>query len=773
MERPSCCGPSVAEILEINMRNRIPLSLILLVSLFPSGRSQEPVKQDEVVRTTTNLVQVDVVVTDKAGQHITDLQPEDFEISEDRKRKQITHFSYVVSDGRPTKQNADLATTPAPTTPAPNGPPSVSRGQTRRTIAIVVDDLGLSAESIVSVREALRKFVGEQMLPTDQVAIIRTSRGIGALQRFSSDKRQLMAAIERLTWFPAGRGGLTPFAPVDTQQSQDATQGAQVISEMEEQRAAKYAVGTIGTLGFVVRGLNELPGRKAIVLVAESFKLFTTQGRNVQLIDSLKRVTDEANLASTVIYTIDASGLNALNLTAEDRVSGPGFTFDPNAVETGGAGLAPIRNRGTPRRNDVAPTAASIAQEEGGSSAAFKRLDALMAQRDSQNIQTQTVLSYLAQRTGGLFTANTNNLSLGTQRMLEDQQGYYLLGYRPDESIIDPATGRRRYHELIVKVKRSGLRVRSRAGYYGVPSGEPGAEKRTNAQQLATALISPFDAGGVGLRVTPLFFNDEKAGSYVRALLHIDAGDLTFKEQPDGSRKTLLDVVAVNFGEAGQVLDQFTDTQDIVVGADAYPTLVQDGLSFVLNVPVKRAGAYQLRVAVRDVVSERVGSAGQFIEIPDLRKNTLALSGLVISSLNQNPTGKVPIAPAVQQDGVNRKTLADDSRGQTGPAVRRLRQGMILSYGYTIYNAEVKGIDPPQLQTQMLLFRDGKQVFVGKVSPYDVGKQVDMKRLKVNGGLRIGPELIPGEYVLQVIVRDMLNDKLNQVTQTLDFEILE
>ncbi|MGI9167117.1 MAG: VWA domain-containing protein [Pyrinomonadaceae bacterium] len=349
-----------------------------------------------------------------------------------------------------------------------------------------------------------------------------------------------------------------PICAGGHQQAEDATQGAQVINEMEEVRAAKYAVGTIGTLGFVVRGLTELPGRKAIVLVAESFKLFTTQGRNVRLIDSLKKVTDEANLASTVIYTIDASGLNPLSLTAEDRVSGPGYTFDPRAVQDGGFGLAPTRNRSTPRRNDVAPTAASIAQEEGGSSAAFKRLDALMAQRDNQNVQTQSVLSYLAQRTGGLFTANTNNLSLGTQSMLEDQQGYYLLAYRPDESIIDPTTGRRRYHELTVKVKRPGLRVRSRAGYYGVSSEVAGTQKRTSAQQLAAALISPFGAGGVGLRVTPLFFNDQKAGSYVRALLHINASDLTFKEQPDASRNTLLDVVAVNFGEAGQVVDQFT-----------------------------------------------------------------------------------------------------------------------------------------------------------------------------------------------------------------------
>ena len=195
----------------------------------------------------------------------------------------------------------------------------------------------------------------------------------------------------------------------------------------------------------------------------------------------------------------------------------------------------------------------------------------------------------------------------------------------------------------------------------------------------------------------------------------------------------------------------------------------------MLNVPVKQPGAYQLRVAVRDVSSERVGSAGQFIEIPDLNKNKLALSGFVISGINQTTPGKVPIAPPVQQVAASNspKATIDDSRGQTGPAVRRLRQGMILSYGYTIYNAQVKGTGGPQLQTQVLLFRDGKQVFAGKVSAYDVGKQVDMKRLKVNGGLRIGSELVPGEYVLQVTVIDNLKDKPNAATQTLDFEILE
>jgi hypothetical protein len=70
----------------------------------------------------------------------------------------------------------------------------------RRTIALVIDDLGLSFRSTYDVRNALKKFVDQQMQPGDLVAIIRTSGGIGALQQFTADKRQLHAAIERVNW---------------------------------------------------------------------------------------------------------------------------------------------------------------------------------------------------------------------------------------------------------------------------------------------------------------------------------------------------------------------------------------------------------------------------------------------------------------------------------------------------------------------------------------------------------------------------------------------
>src|SRR5207302_7509071 len=91
--------------------------------------------------------------------------------------------------------------------------------QVRRTIAVVVDDLGLSFESAYYVRRALKKFVDEQIQTGDLVAIIRTGAGIGALQQFTSDKRMLYAAVERIKWNPLGRGGVGAFAPISSSQT--------------------------------------------------------------------------------------------------------------------------------------------------------------------------------------------------------------------------------------------------------------------------------------------------------------------------------------------------------------------------------------------------------------------------------------------------------------------------------------------------------------------------------------------------------------------------
>src|ERR671920_480516 len=110
-------------------------------------------------------------------------------------------------------------------------------------------------------------------------------------------------------------------------------------------------------------------------------------------------------------------------------------------------------------------------------------------------------------------------------------------GYRPDEETFDRLTGRPNYHKVTIRVKREGLKVRTRNGFFGFTGKTivPAPRPRTRAQQIRAALVSPFPAGGVSLRLTSLFGRAAKEGGFIRSLLHVDADDLTFKRQPDGT----------------------------------------------------------------------------------------------------------------------------------------------------------------------------------------------------------------------------------------------
>ena len=718
------------------MKTRLPVVLILVAQLAtgvfaqqpqpsPTPRPSEQQKQqaegEDVVRISTNLVQVDAVVIDKDGKVVTDLKPEEVEIFEDGRKQKITHFSYNATTTEPSARDTK-ATTPVDKN-APLAPPSRLRPEdVRRTIALVVDDLGLSFESTHFVRDALRKFVDQQMQPGDLVAIIRTSGGMGALQQFTSDKRQLYAAIERVKWYASGRGGVSAFAPIEP--PTPGAHGADIdaaAEELNQFREDVYAVGTLGAVNYVVRGLRELPGRKSILLISDGFRIYSRDDpeRNYRTLQKLQRLIDEAGRASVVIYTMNATGLQTLMPTAADDFSGRDF----------------------------------------------QQMQDAMANRRTVAFETQEGLDYLAYETGGMPIKNTNDLSGGIRRVLAEQRGYYLIGYRPDQSTFDPRTGRRRFHHLTVKVTRAGkFKVRMRHGFYGV-SDEEKLKPKTLGQQLFDALASPFGATGVHLQLTSLFANDPSAGSIVRSLLYIDPGDLTFTEEA-GFHRTTIDVMAITFGDNGVPIEQIGRTYQLKLTEDDYKHIMRQGLVYNLTVPIKKPGAYQLRVSLRDSASDRVGSASQFIDAPDIKKKRLALSGLVVRGQPANQSVNAAMAP--QSEG------REEDNAETSSAVRHFKAGNLMSYAFYVYNAKLDPTSHPQLMMQVKLFRDGAQVFTGKETPYSPGQQTDLQRLVTGGAIRLGTDMPPGDYVIQVVVTDLLADQKHRVaTQWMDFQIIK
>ncbi|MDQ1639953.1 MAG: hypothetical protein QOF62_3292 [Pyrinomonadaceae bacterium] len=698
----------------------------------PQPETQTPQRASEdVVRITTNLVQVDAVITEKNGKQVTDLRPDELQILEDGKPQKIDNFSYVSLDSAARSSAAAAAKSVDKNAP-PLPPVKLRPDQVRRTIALVVDDLGLSFESTHFVRAALKKFLDEQMQPNDLVAIIRTAGGVGALQQFTSDKRQLYAALEKVKWSMSGRGGVGAFAPITSGSpempgSDNATLTSDADQDLERFREDIFSVGTLGAINYVVRGLRTLPGRKSVIVMSDGIKIFNgaDAASGQRVLDALRNLTDQANRASVVIYTMDARGLQTLGFTAEDS----GGQMNANEIEKN------------------------------------------LADRRASFFESQNGLFYLAQQTGGFAIVNNNDLAGGIKRVIDDQKGYYLIGYRPDESTFDKVSGRRKFHKLSLRVLRPGkFNVRVRNGFFGITDEEAVPQVKTRVRQLTDALTSPFGSAGVHLRLTSLFFHDPKTGSIMRSMLHVNARDLTFTEEPDGWHQSVFDILAVTFGDNGIVVDQISRTHTMRLKGKAYERILREGFIYNLMVPVKKAGAYQLRTALRDTASEHVGSASQFIEVPDIKKNRLTLSGVLVRGL--------PLQTYLRdRAGPDPQASADDSVDQSDPetsaALRRFSGGMVMLYGVAIYNAQLdKQTGKPNLQTQIRVFRDGQLVFSGAQVPMDTSKLTDFKQLTVMSGLELGAEMLPGEYVLQVIATDLLaKEKRRLATQWIDFEI--
>ncbi len=678
----------------------------------PVERADDADDDDDVVRITTNLVQFDAVVTDKQGRQVTDLKAEDFEVLVDGKPQPLTHLSYVSNVGAPPPTDSKAVADAAPAS-VPGMPPARLRPeQVKRTVAFVFNDLQMSWESVYYARRAIKKFVDEQMEPGDLVAIIPTSGGSGALQQFTSDKRLLGAAVKNLRWYPQfADTGISAFEP--SNELNEKTAGER---QFEVRRRERFSVGTLNALDAVVGALRELPGRKSLVLLSDGIPVPPPEEDRGRVLAGINRVIEGANRASVIIYAVDARGLQTLSL------------FDAS---------------------------------QSGVPSPEQMMSISMA-RSAQLHDSQRGMKALAEETGGVAYVNSNDIGGGVRRAIEDQRGYYLIGFRPEEGTFDPATGRFRFHKVSVKVTRKGLKVRTRGGFFGFEgkSVTPVSRPHTRAQQIRAALVAPFPAGGVRLRLTPLISRDARQGAFIRSLLHVEGGDVSFRPQPDGTYRAVLDVVALTFGVNGRPVGEANVTHTVTVKPENYEKTLRGGLVYNMVVPAKKSGGYQLRVAVRDTATERVGSASQFVEVPDLKKDRLALSGIIMA-LHRDAAAATPNADAPDPMG--------------GSAVRRFRRGAAVDYGFNIFNAKLDRAGAVAgLQTQVLLYRDGRAVFTGQVLPFDGRAQNIAGDIGAGGQLRLGKELGPGEYVLQLIVTDLLAKEKHRVaTQWIDFEVVE
>jgi VWFA-related protein len=619
----------------------------------PSGPATLPAVRAEIVR-------LDAVVTAKDGLPVDDLVATDFEVLEDGKAQTPSYFA-VVRRPKPLAEPAPTGTQDA----LPAGPPAAMVDPNRkRRFVLVVDDLSTAPGNMADARKAMRLFVDRQRSEDDAVAITTTSGAGGVLQDFTQDRETLKRAIERVTsrYQPVEPSG-TPYlseyqaelidrgdvealnmAVREVLQTEDhlGEIGAREKAYTQARRMAfeimERSGRTLQAIESIVRGLAPLPGRKIVVLVSDGFLVGLGAAENRAY--DVRRIIDAATRAGVVLYALDTRGLIA-------DVPGGGAAFQGPGVLTAPGGRASLQTRGNE------------------------------AQRQSLNA--------LAEDTGGFLVRNTNDLSAGFERILRDNDVFYLLAYEPSR------TGRPGdFHRIEVRIPtRAGLRVRTRSGYFVTSergSAAPGTadSEALREREMTQALSSLFPLDGVPLHVRADFVDLPPQGSQAVIRAHVDLSRVPFREVGDRF-ETDIEIAGAVYDISGQLVgDVAGERAQLNLNASRYREVVSEGLRLQRTVPL-RPGRYQVRMAAREATRSLLGSTSVSLEIPDIATRPLTLSDIFL----------------LADDGPGAAELLDV---QVDP---RLRRGQGLHYVVYAY-----GSAAAQASLQAQIWRAGRLVGV-------------------------------------------------------------
>jgi VWFA-related protein len=665
---------------------------------------------------SVRLATVDAVVTDDKGRHVTDLTPKDFEVVERGRRQTVQQVVYIRTTGplgTSTPTTVGLRADGVAGTPAPEPAPEArranlpARDQTSRVLAVVVDDLSLSFRSTVDTRKMLTQFLERDVAPGDLVAILRTSGGAGTLQQFTTDRRLLTAAIERVQWV----GRLARFAAGVAGGPDDDDRDGQLAADL-------LAEGSIGVLNYALRGLESLPGRKTVVFVSEGSGLGATNPRS-QIPDALKRVIARANRAGVVLYAIDPAGIRTTTGSGGSDVAQrrtPNFTNEPmQAVPVPGSGGRPM---------EQTPTAA-LAE----------------SRRRWMQFDRQEWLRWLAEQTGGFAVVGQNDISRGLGRIVDDTRGYYLIGF--DTSLLpgvrpDP-------DDVKIKTLRPGLQIRARLGRFGPanPDDPDDGSLARPGDPLVAAALSPFSTGALDFHLTALFGHDPE-GAHVRAVVDVDPGGLMLADAGD-RREGAVTLLMMLFNDDGDIVTQARETIPIHLDAAAYDRARTYGLRYSVRLPVKRPGGYQVRAVIRDDRSERVGTGSRFVEVPQVGKARVALSGVILTN-----------------------AAAPDR-----PLALTFAPGSVIWYTCTVYDGRS---DRTGFSTTATVLYDGKPVYTSQAAPIAGAAAGDAAVAPVpfRGRLTLARDQKRGAYTLLVSVEPAIapgERRSRPATQWVDFEV--
>jgi VWFA-related protein len=672
----------------------------------PSPTQQEapPAAPGSMIRSTSDLVRIDVQVTDKSGKLIKGLTPEQFSITEDGKQQKVSIFSFQDIEKLETVKNEDakpiVVAIDSPKTAAATEAVS-EQVRDHRMIVLFFDLTSMQTDDIARAHDAALKFVQKQMTPADLVSIVAYAARLTVWADFTNDRAKLEKAVARLT--PDVASQLADLSYAGAQNGEYDVQqytGAAYTADETEFNAFNTDQKLLAVQG-LVNVLAAIPGRKSVVEFTGGITQTGEENRT-----ELRAATDAANRADVSIYSIDARGLFA---------EVPGGDVTTNSA-TGTSMF----------------TGASV----------FHQTEARQDSRDT--------LATLSSDTGGRAFFDLGDLSEALPKIEQENGGYYLLGYYISGNVKRDGSWR----SIRVKVNAPGARVHYRTGYYA-PRDFQHLQAEDRQQQLADAISSEHPVVELPIAVETSMFRLSDGQTYIPIAAKISSSALDWAEK-HGRKEAAFDFAAqVRVSPNGRSVAELQDTVSVHLDPAKFQQINQSSLVYQGGV-VLGPGKYRLKFVARENESGRIGTFEQDILVPETQPNRIMLSSVLLSSQ------LVPIEKSsdveTKAQGIRAK-LVESPLEMSGekivPSVTRFfTQGQTLYVFFQAYYPEKSDkadkFDPNTLRAGLIFFRNGIQV---NATPLLSPVQVDPKSRTASFRISLPLTKLPaGRYTVQALV---------------------
>jgi VWFA-related protein len=681
------------------LRNRAVVVLLTLIAGVIAGALAQGVaaqQQDSQAPPTfrggINYVRVDAIVTDRKGQPVYDLKQSEFEVLEDGKPQTVDSFKLIRVDGNP-----------KPGDPPPRAIKSRDDEEAEaarddvRVFVVLLDDYHVRASNAMRMREILTRFIQTQLRPMDLVAVMYPLTPVTALD-FTRNFDALASAVQR---FEGRKYDYRPRNAAEEQYQRYPT-------ETVEQIRNDVVMGALKGLSVRLGSIRE--ARKHVIFVSEGF--------TVMLPAAMRR--GDASMPATPCLFPGQSNCNP-------AVDNPLLNENPSGREQSAAWFAEsdlyskmrdifdLANRNNVSVYTLDPRGLAVNE--------FGIDENIGPKQDARSLQvTQDTLRVLAEQTDGRAIVNRNSLDAGLAQITADASFYYLLGYNSSQA---PTDGK--FHEIKVRVKRSGVDVRARKGYWAVT-----AEDLARAANPAPTVAKPIQQALASIATSV------QSGKYIRTWIGSERGEngktrMTFiweplPSQPGASREAPGRVSVLAASEKGDLLFRGR-TPDAALASAAPPQQVPRAPAattpqkLVFDVP---PGKVELRLTVEGATG--AGTLDQeirTIDVPDLTGPQVALS-----------TPRVFRARTVPEF----RTFVNDPNAAP-VAVREFSRTERLLIRFDAYGP---GTDKPTASA-VLMNRAGQKMADVPVTPAAAGSgfQID---LSLN-------TIPPGEYLVEITAK--------------------